>query len=321
MSAYSCGTAKGNSKTTNNAIADALLGNFRSYREADWNPVGFLRYTQSEAFAMDSWRVSRGLNLEIGLRYQHGIPTYAQANNMVNFEPRMYDPARAVTVTEDGFIVAGSGFLYNGLIRTGFGVFFNRPENSIVSSALSTPPYLRTVQVENGNLADPSGGTAAALSPMDSIYAVDPKLKTAYTMNFSLSVQRELPRGVFVEAAYVGNLGRHLQRAPDINQPTFEDYMALAKIPSASRPPVNSYRRYKGFSAIYMRLSDSNSNYNALQLYGAKRRGNLMMTASYTWSKALADASKNSEDPEDPFNRSFNYGPTTYDRRHIFVTT
>ena len=41
-------------------------------------------------------------------------------------------------------------------------------------------------------------------------------------MSYSLSVQRELPYGIFAEAAYVGNLGRHLIRQPDINQPTFE---------------------------------------------------------------------------------------------------
>jgi hypothetical protein len=95
----------------------------------------------------------------------------------------------------------------------------------------------------------------------------------------------------------------------------------IASYPSASRPTVNAYRPYLGFSSIYMRMSDSNSSYNALQVYITKRKGDLMMTASYTWSKALADSSTNSENPEDPFNRRFNYGPTTYDRRQVFVTT
>jgi hypothetical protein len=45
------------------------------------------------------------------------------------------------------------------------------------------------------------------------------------------------------------------------------------------------------------------------------------MTVSYTWSKALGDASGNGDDPEDAFNRTFNYGPVSFDRRHIFVTT
>lgn len=46
-----------------------------------------------------------------------------------------------------------------------------------------------------------------------------------------------------------------------------------------------------------------------------------MMTVSYTWSKSLSDSSGDSDNLEDPYNRSFNYGPTSFDRRHIFVTT
>jgi hypothetical protein len=73
-----------------------------------------------------------------------------------------------------------------------------------------------------------------------------------------------------------------------------------------------------------MRLSDSDSNYNSLQVYATKRRGNTSFTVSYTWSKALADNSSNTDNiqaGEDPYNRSYYYGPTSFDRRHIFVTT
>ena len=58
-----------------------------------------------------------------------------------------------------------------------------------------------------------------------------------------------------------------------------------------------------------------------MQLYAAKRKGDLLMTASYTWSKVLTDASGLNDNPEDPFNRKFNYGPATFDRRHVFALT
>jgi hypothetical protein len=35
----------------------------------------------------------------------------------------------------------------------------------------------------------------------------------------------------------------------------------------------------------------------------------------------LTDASGFGDNPEDPFNRAFNYGPASFDRRHIFVAT
>jgi hypothetical protein len=141
-------------------------------------------------------------------------------------------------------------------------------------------------------------------------------------MNFSLGVQRELPKGFFVEANYVGNLGRHLIRQPDLNAIPFETLRANAALPTPLNQ--NALRPYKGFTAISFRLSDANSNYNGLQLYAAKRKGNLELTASYTWSKTLTDTSGNGDGldvGEDPFNRHYNYGVASFDRRHIFVTT
>jgi hypothetical protein len=145
-------------------------------------------------------------------------------------------------------------------------------------------------------------------------------------MNWSLSVQRELPKGIFGEATYISNLGRKLLRQPDINAPTFEALRANNALPAAQRLSVNALRPFKGYSQINARLSDANSSYHALQLYAAKRKGDLTLTGSYTWSKALSDATGGGNGDgvdvgEDPFNRRSNYGPTSFDRRHIFVAT
>jgi len=51
----------------------------------------------------------------------------------------------------------------------------------------------------------------------------------------------------------------------------------------------------KGIIRSSIVFSDANSNYNGLQLYAAKRKGNLELTASYTWSKALTDTSGNGD--------------------------
>lgn len=372
--------ASGNPNTTSSAFADALLGNFRTYSEADSDPVGFFRFSQIEAFISDNWKVNRRLNLEIGLRYQYGQPTVAQANNIVNFDPALYDPRLAVTVLASGLIDSGKGGArFNGLVRAGdgvpaselgrapngrsqevlavpagaprglyrgqhllaprfsfafapsndnrtairggFGVFYDRPEGNLIIPTVNIPPFVRSVQYENGNLADIANARASAPAPFSRIETIDPNLVLPYTMNFSLGIQRELPWGVFGEVSYVGNLGRHLLRQPDINQPTFEDLRDNAARPSSQRVSVNTLRPYKGFSEIRMYLSDTNSNYNALQIYTTKRKGDLTMTLSYTFGKSLADASSNSDNLEDPFNRSFNYGPTNFDLRQILVTT
>jgi hypothetical protein len=73
-----------------------------------------------------------------------------------------------------------------------------------------------------------------------------------------------------------------------------------------------------------MYISDANGNYNALQTFFSKRKGNLNTTVSYTWGKTLADASADGDNPDSGIeytNRKLFYGPTTYDRRHVFVVT
>jgi hypothetical protein len=369
----------GNPNTTGNALADALLGNYRTFSEANDDPIGFFRFTQTDAYVQDSWKVNRRLSVEFGVRYQFSQPLYTQANNVTNFDPSRYNPAGAVTVTAGGLIVPGSGNPFNGLVRAGDGVpadelgrvpgattpqalsvpagaprgfydgrnllaprfsfawspsnesktairggagmFYDHPDGNIFFPAVNNPPYLQSVQFENGNMASPTGGKPAAQAPLGTITAIDPNLDTPYSIQYSLSVQRELPRGFLAEAAYVSNLGRHLLRQPDINQATFEALTANAALPSSQRVSVNALRPYKGYSAIRMRLSDSTSNYHALQLYTTKRTGDLVLTGGYTWSKVLTDASTENDATEDPFNRRFNYGPATFDRRHIVFAT
>ncbi len=115
-----CRATTGN--TTCYSLADAFLGNFQSYSEASADPVGHFRFNQIEGFAQDSWRATRKLSLEYGLRYQWIQPFYLQGNNATNFDPNVYNSANAVTVTTSGGLVQNSGNPYNGLIRAGDGV-------------------------------------------------------------------------------------------------------------------------------------------------------------------------------------------------------
>jgi hypothetical protein len=363
--------ASGNTNTTGNALADALMGNFRSYTESNSDPVGFFRFTQPMAFVQDSWKVSRKFSLELGIRWEFLQPLYTQGNNMANFDQSKYNAAQAVTMTTSGAVVPGSGNLYDGLVRAGdgvptdqqgrvagststffqsipagaprglydsqnafeprfgfsyglndktvirggFGIFYNRPEGNLSFSQLNLPPILQITEFDNGNLANPSGGVAANTLPIGSISALNPKLKNAYVEQYSFGVQRELPKSMFLETSYVGGLGRHLLREPNINFPN------LALVAANPTYNTNYFNPYPGYTTLQQYQSDSTSNYHALQVFLSKRAGNLLFTSSYTWSKALADASGEGDNSENYTNRHFNYGPTSFDRRHVFVGT
>jgi hypothetical protein len=62
--------------------------------------------------------------------------------------------------------------------------------------------------------SDDPNGTGFAIT-----YGLDDHIKTPYSEVFNLSVERELPGGFTVEAAYVGRLGRHLLQQTDLAQP------------------------------------------------------------------------------------------------------
>jgi hypothetical protein len=211
------------------------------------------------------------------------------------------------------------------VVRGGFGIFYDKPEGNVIFGQPGVVPFLQAATFQNGNLSNPGTASVPTIFGMS---AVDPNFVVARTMQYSLSVQHELPYGVLLETAFVGNLGRHEVRQPNINVPSFAQ--------AAANPGknTNQTRPFLGYTDITQFRSDSNSNYNALQISGTKRKGDFLATVSYTYSKALGQTSgiNDNPEPECPFAcqlasgqivswRQFYYGPLTFDRRNIFVAT
>ncbi len=200
-------------------------------------------------------------------------------------------------------------------IRGGFGTFYYRPEGNVGFGQVNIQPFLQNVEFDNANLSNITAGTAATTGLQGSISAIDPNLKNPYIEQYSLGVQRELPFGMLLETTYVGNVGHHLIRQPNINTPN------IVQVGSNPANNANFYNPYKGFSGISQYRSDSNSNYNALQVYLTKRKGALTLTAAYTLAKALGDSSSNNGDLANWQDLNYNYGELNIDRKHAFVGT
>ena len=106
--------------STGVAMANAALGLFDSYSELGQRAYTVFRGSSYEPYAQDSWKVSQKLTLYLGVRYTIIVPYSALWRNMSVFDPAIYDPSKAVSVSPvNGTITVGGGDRYNGLVIPG----------------------------------------------------------------------------------------------------------------------------------------------------------------------------------------------------------
>jgi hypothetical protein len=112
--------APGHPLHSGNALADALLGNFSSYTEADGGREGWFRFSQIEWYVTDNWRATRRLSVDLGVRFNYMPQQYSPLQNTVFFAPRFFDPTKAPEVSPaTGEVIPGSGDPVNGLVVGG----------------------------------------------------------------------------------------------------------------------------------------------------------------------------------------------------------
>jgi len=110
----------GHPRSSSVAIANVALGYFNDYDEIGPAANTLLRSNSFEAYIQDTWRASRNLTFELGIRYTYNQPWYAKWNDISNFDPRYFDPANiAVVDPVGGYIVSGDPL--NGIVLPGDG--------------------------------------------------------------------------------------------------------------------------------------------------------------------------------------------------------
>ncbi len=133
---------------------------------------------------------------------------------------------------------------------------------------------------------------------------------TPYTLQYNLTVQRELPGAILLETAYVANRGRQLSRGGEggftlnqvdpqflslgnqLNQLVPNPFFGVGGagvVANAQVSRAQLLRPYPQFGAIYPLFSQgATSNYDSLQVTFSKRYAKgIVFEGSYVWSKTL----------------------------------
>jgi Carboxypeptidase regulatory-like domain/TonB-dependent Receptor Plug Domain len=239
---------------TGNSYGNLLAGVIDSAEAGTDTPAGHWQNWNVDGFLQDSWKLSKNLTLEYGVRLAKWQFNAEQQNFGMVWDPSFYDPSlgafqdanrqyvngfRYVALGQVGKdLVGGKPFMVqpranfawdlsgNGetVVRGGAGIFYNRNQGNMEYDVIRMPPQGRNVTFGSG---DAAGGLSydniPGLDPFSklgpgNLISVDTRSKDfPTTYNFSGSVARRLFWSQVLEIGYVGTRGRHLNEGINAN--------------------------------------------------------------------------------------------------------
>jgi hypothetical protein len=334
-------------------LADFLLGDVQSYGySANYLELG-ARRTFAGLFVQDDWRATRTLTLNLGVRYQFE-GGWSEAHNIVsNFSPTAINPAtntpgaivymsatnRLVQENHPALFAPRVGFAKSfgqkTVLRGGFGLFFaqlngeeNYPgtppgysisQNLVSPQAVPVIPPVFQLQAGPPAYTVPSAATRnGAVSNGTGISWLPYNTPQQYAQEWHLSVQRQLDSKTFLEIAYVGETGVHLETWIDADQVPPGELGTPADIsnPQSVRP----FPQYNGINDF---TNGSASNYSALEVQVKRRFTNgLTFLANYTRSRSWDNSSFDMTNwagasYQNAYDLKSNYGPSAFDEPNI----
>jgi hypothetical protein len=250
-------------------------------------------------FIQDDWRVMPNFTLSFGLRYE----VQSLVSDHKDVAPRIgfaWAPGSAKNGRQKTVIRGGVGIFYD---RIGTGMF----ETAALNNGINQLEYT----VYNPTFY-PNIPSLSTLSPgQNSVSIVDPKLRSDYSIQTAIGVERQLPHNTTVAVTYTNNRSNHLAQTVNINTPlpgTFNPLLPLSATNGLFPLGYNAGQVYEDESGGLFRQNILMANFNTR----FSRRVSLFGNYSLTYAKDLPGS------PTDPYNFKLDYGRSSADQRHQF---
>jgi len=254
-------------------------------------------------FVSDDWRVSPGLTLNLGLRYE----TQSNIHDWKDFAPRLalaWAPGATAKTTK-----------LKTVVRAGFGIFYDRFP---LASTLTAKRYNGVVQqqyvVTNPDFFPivPPISVIAAFQTQQTIQQLSSTMRAPYLMQSAVSVEHQLPHNSTIAITYSNAHGLHQLRSQDVNAP----------LPGTFNPLVPGSGVFPHGQPGPVFLMESSGLYNQNQLIAflnSRYNKKLAFSASYVLNSARSNTDGLGTFPSKPYDFTGEYGPAATDVRHRFT--
>jgi hypothetical protein len=201
------------------------------------------------------------------------------------------------------------------VVRGGFGVFYDRVGENLTLAAsrfngINQQQFIVTDPAVLDSFPNvPSIATLTAFSTPVTIDRLASDLRTPYTMQGAISLERQLPHNFKVSATYSHARSLHLLRTRAINAP----------LPGTFNPlvPNSGVRPFGNANNIFQYESTGRFDQNLLTfniVNSFSRRGSV--TINYSFAKAKSDTDGTGSFPANSYDLSGEYGRASNDVRH-----
>jgi hypothetical protein len=256
-------------------------------------------------YVQDEWRVRPNITLSYGLRYER----QNQIADKGGVAPRL-GLAWGIGKTKQGAPKA--------VFRAGFGIFYDRFKQQYLEQAqllngITQQNYVVTHPDFYPNLPTPAELAAGQTSP--TFYQLDPHLRSSYTMQSGVTLEKQLGKSANVAFTYLYSRGVHAFLTRNINAPLPPDY-------DADNRPLG------GDNNIYQYESAGDFKQSQFIVNGNVRAGTRVSLFSYyTLNYANSDISGSGGQsqgvggfPSNQYDLALDYGRAYFDiRQRIFL--